>query len=94
MEARTRVRKYYANLGHDSNYDEAIKAAFNDLNSSGCPIYNFPDFRTGYLAGMDNPKLEAVIKSVQILKLFKELSEQDKEAVMLMMDGLKYRNAR
>ena len=91
MKYRQKVRNFYGN-GIQNEYEAVINEAYNSIVSSVLPTPDKHSFTLGYIAGMDNPTLEKIIELVRLIKSFNSLHEEEKEMILLMMDGLKFRN--
>lgn len=91
MKYRKKVRNFYSN-GIQNEYENVINEAYNSLSAAVLPTIDKHSFTIGYIAGMDNPTLEKVIELVQLIRSYNALSDQEKDIVLLMIDGLRFRN--
>jgi len=91
MKNRAQVRTYYSN-NLNEEYSHVIKSAYESLRSSVKEPLDYNSFHLGYICGMDNPTLERVVDIVKLLQTFSGLDDKDKEIILLMMDGFKYRS--
>jgi diphthamide synthase (EF-2-diphthine--ammonia ligase) len=81
LEARKRVRDMCAH-GLTAEIRNVAKVAFDDLQSAGCRITELwpcEVFKLGYICGMKNPDFETVKKSVEVMRSFSELNDNEKE---------------